>query len=89
MSYLRQIALGLGAIHELNIIHRDLKPGNILFHGEDTLKITDFGAAKIISDEMEDITLNDMVVGTSTAWVYFFIRCSLVKSYSRQIIFQT
>ncbi len=64
LSYLRQIALGLGAIHELNIIHRDLKPGNILFHGEDTLKITDFGAAKFISDEMEDITLNDMVVGT-------------------------
>jgi ActR/RegA family two-component response regulator len=89
LSYLKQIALGLGAIHELNIIHRDLKPGNILFYGEDTLKITDFGAAKIISDEMEDITLNDMVVGTSTAWVYFFIRCSLVKSYSRQIIFQT
>jgi len=64
LSYLKQIALGLGAAHELNIIHRDLKPGNILFHGEDTLKITDFGAAKILSDEMEDITLNDMVVGT-------------------------
>jgi len=64
LSYLKQIALGLGAIHELNIIHRDLKPGNILFHGEDTLKITDFGAAKILSDEMEDITINNMVVGT-------------------------
>ena len=64
MSYLRQIALGLGAIHDLNIIHRDLKPGNILFEGEDTLKITDFGAAKIISDEMDDITVNNMVVGT-------------------------
>lgn len=64
MSYLRQITLGLGAIHELNIIHRDLKPGNILFHDEDTLKITDFGAAKIISDEMQDITMNNMIVGT-------------------------
>jgi len=64
MSYLRQIALGLSAIHKLDIIHRDLKPGNILFHGEDTLKITDFGAAKIISDEMQDITINNMVVGT-------------------------
>ncbi len=64
MSYLRQITLGLGAIHELNIIHRDLKPGNILFHDEDTLKITDFGAAKIISNEMQDITMNNMIVGT-------------------------
>jgi len=64
LSYLRQIALGLSAIHKLDIIHRDLKPGNILFHGEDTLKITDFGAAKIISNEMQDITINNMVVGT-------------------------
>jgi len=64
MSYLRQIALGLGAIHKLNIIHRDLKPGNILFHNDGTLTITDFGAAKIISDKMKDITMNNMVVGT-------------------------
>ena len=64
MSYLRQIALGLGAIHELNIIHRDLKPGNILFNDDGTLVITDFGAAKIISDKMRDITLNNMIVGT-------------------------
>jgi len=64
MSYLRQIALGLGAIHKLNIIHRDLKPGNILFHNDGTLAISDFGAAKIISDEIKDITINNMVVGT-------------------------
>jgi len=64
MSYLRQIALGLGAIHKLNIIHRDLKPGNILFHDDGTLAITDFGAAKIISDKMMDITMKNMVVGT-------------------------
>lgn len=64
MSYLRQIALGLGAIHKLNIIHRDLKPGNILFHDDGTLTITDFGAAKIISDKMMDITMKNMVVGT-------------------------
>lgn len=64
MSYLRQITLGLDAIHALSIIHRDLKPSNILFYDENTLKITDFGAAKIISDEAEDITLNDIIMGT-------------------------
>lgn len=63
-SYLRQIALGLGAIHKLNIIHRDLKPGNILFHNDGTLAISDFGAAKVISNEIKDITINNMVVGT-------------------------
>jgi eukaryotic-like serine/threonine-protein kinase len=64
ISYLKQITYGLEAIHELNIIHRDLKPKNILFYGDDMLKITDFGAAKIISDKTQDITVNNMVVGT-------------------------
>ncbi len=64
MSYLKQITLGLSAIHELNIIHRDLKPGNILFQDENTLKIADFGTAKVISDETEDITLNNIIMGT-------------------------
>ena len=63
-SYLRQMAVGLQAVHDINVVHRDLKPGNILFRDNDTLTITDFGAAKNISSEFEDLTVNNMVVGT-------------------------
>jgi len=63
LEYLHQIAMGLEAAHKLNIVHRDLKPGNILFNDDNTLVITDFGAAKVL-DETTDITIGDAVVGT-------------------------
>lgn len=64
LEYLRQMASGLGAVHELDIVHRDIKPGNILFKDDGSLTITDFGVAKQGDQDMEDITVNNMVVGT-------------------------
>lgn len=67
LEYLRQMASGLAAVHELNIVHRDIKPGNILFKEDGSLTITDFGVAKLVAEEsgdMEDITINNMVIGT-------------------------
>ena len=46
LQILRQIALGLDAIHGNGIIHRDLKPGNIVLNQEDRhVTILDFGLA--------------------------------------------
>lgn len=64
LEYLRQMASGLGSVHERGIIHRDIKPGNILFKDDGSLTITDFGVAKRGEEDMEDITINNMVVGT-------------------------
>jgi len=40
-----QIAEGLKAGYEQGLIHRDVKPGNILFAGDGSAKVVDFGLA--------------------------------------------
>ncbi|MBI4366582.1 MAG: serine/threonine protein kinase, partial [Deltaproteobacteria bacterium] len=50
----RQILLGLREIHEKDFVHRDLNPSNIfLLDGtpSDSLKIIDFGIAKLSGDD--------------------------------------
>lgn len=54
---LHHLAKGLAASHRADVIHRDLKPSNVMFVGGPEvheLKITDFGIAKMASEEIDD-----------------------------------
>jgi serine/threonine protein kinase len=47
LSYLEQVCSGLHFAHRAGIIHRDVKPANVMVDREGTVRILDFGIARI------------------------------------------
>ena len=56
-----QVCEGLQAAHSHGVIHRDIKPSNLFVQDDGTLKILDFGVARLASSSL---TLSGLMVGT-------------------------
>ena len=57
------VADALDRMHRAGIIHRDIKPGNLLLTREGTLKILDFGIARLLDDDQQ-LTDSAQALGT-------------------------
>jgi len=58
-----QLAEALTVAHDQQIIHRDIKPANLLLEETGTLKVMDFGLARV-AEKGGGLTLAGFVVGT-------------------------
>lgn len=59
-----QVAQGLQCAHEHGIVHRDVKPANIMRLTDGSVKIMDFGIARITRDAATRLTQTGYLIGT-------------------------
>lgn len=69
LDLLEPVAQGLAQAHAAGVAHRDFKPSNVLVVGDvaaPTLKLVDFGAAKVAADRARGFDSTGGVVGMIT-----------------------
>ena len=63
LAWLEQTAEALDRAHEHGIVHRDVKPANLLVAENGTVRVTDFGVARMV--EQDTLTQVGSIIGTT------------------------
>ncbi len=76
LPIIKQVLIALGHAHEVGVIHRDIKPGNVMLTRQKHVKITDFGLAKVYSDQ-------SLAQSTSTGGTLYYMPPEQLQSLAR------
>ncbi len=73
IKIVRQLLNAINHAHKVGVIHRDIKPNNILLCEDGTVKVMDFGLAKLIQEHGEQSTV------TQTAGTLYYMSPEQIK----------
>ncbi len=62
LEILQQVGMALSYAHKHGVVHRDIKPGNIMIAEDGSIKVMDFGIAKVQDSSVK--TKTGMSIGT-------------------------